>query len=176
MFTICIVSFAQVQIVNDPTNLAKIGEVLVKAQETADGINKQLKYIEDTKKTIQKVSSYVRNAQSTLKALENAKNLSKTISDTKSEISKLNLSGNALKNYTRNVENIFSSAMQSIEELTSILTDDKLQMSDSERLEVVKQKQEELAYKEYQLRRQVELAKRSAGRKALLNTLSNGSR
>lgn len=176
---LCFVSnvlFCQVQIVNDPTNLAKIKEMVKSSEETVGAMKKQLQYIEDAKKQLETVNSYVRQAQSTKKALERAQSLTNTITKAQSDLSSLGLDNNQIDTYSKTLNEIYANALGIISELTSILTDGSLKMSDAERLRMIKEADEALWWKETQIKRQVELAQKAKSRQATLNILSNGGR
>lgn len=176
----CSTLFAQVsspvQIVNDPTNLAKIKEIVQSGEETVSTMKQQIKYIEEAKEQLEKVNSYVRQASTTKKALENAKRLTTTITQAHTDLSKLNLDAGTLESYSQSLDNLYDGVLETISDLTAILTDGSLKMTDAERLRIIKEKEEDLAYKEMKIKRQVEKAKMAYSRQETLKVLSNGSR
>lgn len=164
-----------VQIVNDPTNLAKIKEMVESGEKTVGLMNRQLKYIEDAKEQLVKVSSYVKTARSTRRALERAKSLATTITQAQDDLIKLDLDAKTMDSYSADMKAIYSSCLEIVEELATVLTDGSLNMSDAERLNIIRQQDEELSFKETLLKRRVDSAKRLASRKATLKALSGGN-
>lgn len=164
-----------VQIVNDPTNLAKIKEMVESGEKTVGLMNRQLKYIEDAKEQLVKVSSYVKTARSTRRALERAKSLATTITQAQDDLIKLDLDAKTMDSYSADMKAIYSSSLEIVEELATVLTDGSLNMSDAERLNIIRQQDQELSFKETLLKRRVDSAKRLASRKATLKALSGGN-
>lgn len=180
LFYSCNLLLAQVsspvQIVNDPTNLAKIKEIVKSGEETVSTMKKQIEYIEQAKDQLEKVNSYVRQASTTKKALDNAKRLTTTITQAHTDLSKLNLDAGTLDSYSQSLDNLYEGVLETVSDLTVILTDGSLKMSDAERLRIIKEKEEDLAYKEMKIKRQVEKAKMAYSRQETLKVLSNGGR
>lgn len=126
-----------VQIVNDPTNLAKIKEVLEAGQEQINKIKEQTQILKDAQETLVKVNRKITEVNTIKDAINQQTKLISYFTNDLTDIQTNAVSLDAATTYLRRVDNYRNRVLDNNAYLLQLISDNVFQMSDYDRIKAM---------------------------------------
>jgi len=127
------------QIVNDPTNLAKIKEVLDASKQQIENIKEQTKVLQDARQALLKVNREINRINTFKNAIEQQSRLIDYFSNDIKDVTKNPVSDQALLTYLNRMESYRTQILDNNSLLLQLMSDGVYQMSDYERIKMAKE-------------------------------------
>ncbi|MFV0468636.1 MAG: hypothetical protein ACK5MK_06885 [Dysgonomonas sp.] len=132
-------------VVTDPGNLAQIMELVKSGAEQTKSLNEQVNYLKEAKENLEVVSNYLKTAQTVDRAIKQSKKTIDVLNKLTSGLSSFgNLNSVYISTLTGTLSGYYTDVNTNISEITNLLTDGKLKLSDSERLQLINERLDEV--------------------------------
>ena len=129
---------AQVQIVNDPTNLAKIAQVLEAGKQQIESIREQTKLFKEAQEAMRKVNRELNKIRTIKSAIEQQSRLIENFSQL-TEVPQGQISDEALLTYLNRIESYRTQVIDNNQLILQLFSDEIFKMSDYERIKLMQE-------------------------------------
>ncbi|QCX37386.1 conjugal transfer protein [Aureibaculum algae] len=137
-------SVAQGEPVYDHTSYVEMGKALTEAGKQTDELLKTVKFLEEQKENIEKVSNVIKQLKAVKELAKNNERLFNVVKDDlKAILDSPYIKPEEIERITESFNAIIDNAIKSVELIEEILSNDNLKMTDGERLEMIKAKEAE---------------------------------
>ena len=135
---------AQGEPVYDHTSYVEMGKALTEAGKQTDELLKTVKFLEEQKENIEKVSNVIKQLKAVKELAKNNERLFNVVKeDLKAILNSPYVKPEEIERITDSFNAIIDNAIKSVEFIEEILSNDNLKMTDGERLEMIKAKEAE---------------------------------
>ncbi|WP_117884262.1 conjugal transfer protein [Aureibaculum luteum] len=141
---VCANGTAQGEPVYDHTSYVEMGKALTEAGKQTDELLKTVKFLEEQKENIEKVSNVIKQLKAVKELAKNNERLFNVVKDDlKAILNSPYVKPEEIERITESFNAIIDNAIKSVEFIEEILSNDNLKMTDGERLEMIKAKEAE---------------------------------